>query len=93
MKNKITDKFDTIRVLDQKGKEMSYYSLCQGDLIVVKFRDESAKKGASLRGLFVRRSHGSVMSMQTALAPHAIMLDWVDHIRVITPHFDENDFL
>lgn len=93
MSNNLLDKFDQIKVVDRHGKSKSYYELCQGDLIEVKFKDESAKKGAKLRGLFVRRSHGSVMSMQTALAPHAIMLDWIDQIRIITPHFDENDFI
>ena len=90
---KLVDKCDNIKVIDRRGNKKSYYDLCQGDLIEVKFLDESAKKGATLRGLFVRKAHGSVMSMQTALAPHAIMLDWIEQIRIITPHFDENDFI
>lgn len=85
----ILDPLDSVVVNDRKGKAMSIYQLCQGDLIEITFNGGEDTPEATLRGLYVRRKVGILVGLQTALGYHPIYIKNIVKIKVLFPFFDE----
>lgn len=67
----------------KKHRKSSVYGLCQGDVIDIKFVDEGGKKGATLRGFFVRRnSAAGIITVQTPYSIRPIQIGWIEKITI-----------
>lgn len=84
------DKYEQMYdITDKKGKPLSIYQLCQGDLVEVKLKDdERGLKGATLRGLYTRNKAGVVFGLQTAQSYRPIMADWIEKITLLYSFYD-----
>lgn len=82
----VNDPMDAIKVT-HKNKPMSIYQLCEGDLIEVTLKENDGKKGATLRGLYVRRKAGTLITIQTTNSSRPIMIEWIYSINLLFPFF------
>ena len=84
-------KLEAVKV-SQNGEKKSIYQLCEGDLIQVTLKKDGDKVGATLRGLFVRRTSSQFIGLQTALSYRPLPIEWIESITILYPFFSESEF-